>query len=99
MVKLLNDNFIAHKKKILRADDSVYLLLTYFFTEANHFLSKEDIRQDVMFDDDASEGAIRQLIYKTRKWLKKHDLPLEIVNITRKGYKLTKLGKLQQKKS
>jgi DNA-binding winged helix-turn-helix (wHTH) protein len=99
MVKLLNDNFIAHKKKIYRADDSKYLLLKYFFIEATHFLSKEDIRQDVLFDDDASEGAIRTLIYDTRKWLKQNDIPLEIITIIRKGYRLIKRNSLKRKKS
>jgi hypothetical protein len=80
-MKFLNNEIVAHRKKTFRLSGSMYLLLRYFFLEAQHFLSKEDIRQDVLFDDDAREGSIRSLLYETRKWLKQHDIPLDIVTI------------------
>ena len=64
-------------------------LLVEFVKSRNHFLSKEDIRQDVIFDDDAREGSIRTLIYVARKELS--DSPYRIETIARRGYRLHRI--------
>jgi DNA-binding response OmpR family regulator len=69
---------------------STYTLLQQFFETPNTVLSKEDIRQDVLYDDDASEGCIRQCISEARKELRNSGFPYRIDTITRKGYRLVK---------
>ena len=65
-----------------------YTLLKQFFDAANRMLSKEDVRQDVLGDDDAREGTVRQCISEARKELRRNQCPYRIETITRKGYKL-----------
>jgi hypothetical protein len=67
---------------------STYTLLKQFFESPNMMLSKEDIRQDVLYDDDASEGSIRQCILEARKELRRCQFPYRIETIVRKGYRL-----------
>jgi DNA-binding winged helix-turn-helix (wHTH) protein len=67
---------------------STYTLLKQFFETSARVLSKEDIRQDVLYDDDASEGSIRQCISEARKELCRNRFPYRIETITRKGYRL-----------
>ena len=65
-----------------------YTLLQQFFEAPNRTLSKEDVRQDVLFDDDASEGSVRQCIWEARKELRRYQFPYRIETIVRKGYRL-----------
>jgi len=65
-----------------------YTLLKEFFDAPNLTLSKEDIRQDVLHDDDASEGSLRQSILEARKELRRTGFPYRIETIIRKGYRL-----------
>ena len=67
---------------------STYALLKHFFDAPNWTLSKEDVRQDVLNDDDASEGSIRQCILEARKELRRFQFPYRIETIIRKGYRL-----------
>ena len=67
---------------------STYMLLKQFFDAPNKTLSKEDVRQDVLNDDDASEGSIRQCISEARKELRRFQFPYRIETIVRKGYRL-----------
>ena len=67
---------------------STYTLLKQFFDAPNMMLSKEDVRQDVMGDDEAREGTVRQCILAARKELRRHRFPYRIETITRKGYRL-----------
>jgi DNA-binding winged helix-turn-helix (wHTH) protein len=70
-------------------DNAIDRLLSEFFAAPDrHFLSKEDIRQDILWDEYARDGCIRQLIYSARKTLAKENLPWEIHTICRKGYRL-----------
>ena len=68
---------------------STYSLLQQFFEAPNMTLSKEDVRQDVLRDNDAREGSIRQCVLEARKELQHHRFPYRIETITRKGYRLT----------
>jgi len=67
---------------------STYTLLKQFFDAPNMMLSKEDVRQDVMGDDEAKEGSVRQCILAARKELRRNEFPYRIETITRKGYRL-----------
>jgi DNA-binding winged helix-turn-helix (wHTH) protein len=67
---------------------STYMLLKQFFAAPAMTLSKEDVRQDVLGDDDAREGSVRQCILEARKELCRHRFPYRIETITRKGYRL-----------
>jgi DNA-binding response OmpR family regulator len=67
---------------------STYTLLKQFFDAPNMTLSKEDVRQDVMGDDEAREGSVRQCISGARKELRRSGFPYRIETITRKGYRL-----------
>jgi len=67
---------------------STYTLLQQFFDAPGMMLSKEDIRQDVLHDDDASEGSLRQAILEARKELRRTGFPYRIETIIRKGYRL-----------
>jgi DNA-binding winged helix-turn-helix (wHTH) protein len=67
---------------------STYNLLKQFFDAPSMMLSKEDIRQDVLHDDDASEGSLRQSILEARKELRRTGFPYRIETIIRKGYRL-----------
>jgi DNA-binding winged helix-turn-helix (wHTH) protein len=71
---------------------STYMLLKQFFDAPNLTLSKEDVRQDVLNDDDASEGSIRQCILEARKELRRCQFPYRIETIVRKGYRLVAGG-------
>ena len=74
-----------------------YNLLQQFFAAPNMTLSKEDIRQDVLHDDDAKEGSIRQCISEARKELERSGFPYRIETITRKGYRLIRSDMCQEK--
>jgi hypothetical protein len=67
---------------------STYTLLKQFFEAPERTLSKEDVRQDVLGDDDAREGSVRQCILAVRKELRRTQFPYRIETITRKGYRL-----------
>lgn len=79
---------------IVWEDDSVrvspvtFRLVQQFWVAHDRFLSKEDVRQDVVEDDDASETVLRVLIAKARKELKAVHFPYEIVTEWGKGYRL-----------
>jgi len=83
----------------MRTPESFKILMLEFKKADDRFLSKEDIRQDVLFDEYSRDGSIRQLIYEARKILKKRNLvassegrtQYEIITIFRKGFKLRKL--------
>jgi DNA-binding response OmpR family regulator len=64
-------------------------LLMELWISPNKMLSQEDIRQDVIFDDEASDGAVRHVISRARQALKSANLPYNIENIRGKGYRLS----------
>jgi len=70
----------------MRLTPTMKELIAEFKAAPGHFLSKEDIRQDVLHDELANDGTIRQLIHDTRKRLKKS----EIITIHNRGYILAK---------
>jgi DNA-binding response OmpR family regulator len=82
------DHIIAWRNQQHVFSPSTYTLLQQFFAAPNMMLSKEDIRQDVLCDEEASEGCLRQCILAARKELQRHHFPYQIETITRKGYRL-----------
>ena len=76
--------------------DTTRRLLTEFLNAPNHILSHEDIRQDVIFDEWASDSAVRSVIKRARKEIKAcRDCHYEIKPISKKGYKLERLDACQ----
>ena len=63
-------------------------LLTAFWHAPEKLLFREDIRQKVIFDNKASDGAVRQVIDRAKKALQEVNFPYDIKNIRGKGYKL-----------
>jgi DNA-binding response OmpR family regulator len=63
-------------------------LIRAFQKAPNRFLWKEDIRQDVLYDEYASDGAVRTCVYQARKEIKKQGLPYQIETVKGKGYRL-----------
>lgn len=88
-VRFCEDNIVVWEDKPHVFSPSTYTLLQQFFEAPNKMLSKEDIRQDVLYDDDAKEGCIRQCILEARRELERAGFPYRIETITRKGYRLT----------
>jgi len=56
-------------------------LLTAFWHAPEKLLCREDIRQKVIFDNKASDGAIRQVIDRAKKALQRMYSPYDIKNI------------------
>ena len=83
-----DDSIIAWQDQKHVFSSSTYMLLRQFFAAPKMMLSKEDIRQDVLFNDDAAEGCIRQCILEARKELRRTGFPYRIETIIRKGYRL-----------
>ena len=86
--RFFGDSIVAWQDRQHVFTPSTYTLLKQFFDTPNMMLSKEDIRQDVLGDDDAREGSLRQCISAARKELRRHDFPYRIETIIRKGYRL-----------
>ena len=86
--RFCEDNIIVWGNKQHVFSPSTYTLLQQFFNAPNRMLSKEDVRQDVLRDDDAREGSVRQCILLARKELLRTGFPCRIETITRKGYRL-----------
>ena len=86
--RFCEDNIVVWSGQQRVFSYSTYSLLRQFFRAPNMMLSKEDVRQDVLHDDDARDGTIRQCILGARKELLRHGFPYRIETITRKGYRL-----------
>ena len=82
------DNIIVWQDQQRVFSSCTYILLKQFFDAPNMVLSKEDVRQDVLGDDEAREGSLRQCILSARKELRRNEFPYRIETITRKGYRL-----------
>jgi len=90
--RFCEDNIIVWEDQPHVFSPCTYTLLKQFFDAPNMMLSKEDVRQDVLGDDDAKEGSVRQCILAARKELQRTRFPYRIETITRKGYRLVAEG-------
>ena len=88
MCRFCEDGIIIWENRHHVFSPSTYALLQQFFETPNRTLSKEDVRQDVLNDDDAREGSVRQCILAARRELQRTEFPYRIETITRKGYRL-----------
>ena len=69
--------------------DTTRRLLVELWDAPEKMISKEDIRVDVMFDDEASDEAVKMVIRRARQEIEAHSFfPYEIATIPRKGYRL-----------
>jgi hypothetical protein len=69
-------------------DTARRLLVNLWDAPDSRMLSQEDIREDVMFDRDANDDAVRQTVSKVRKELRRKNSIYDIKNIKNKGYQL-----------
>jgi DNA-binding winged helix-turn-helix (wHTH) protein len=86
--RFCEDGIVIWKDRSHVFSPTTYMLLKQFFETSDRVLSKEDVRQDVLGDDDAREGSLRQCILAARKELHRHQFPYRIETIMRKGYRL-----------
>jgi DNA-binding winged helix-turn-helix (wHTH) protein len=77
--------------------DTTCRLLTELLNAPGHMLSHKIIRQDVMFDVEASDSAVRNVVKRARKEMKENGAcRYEIKTICTKGYKLEKIKKVSK---
>jgi len=67
---------------------STFELVRQLWFSPDHTLSKEDVRENVMFNEDASAEALRTLIKEARKELQEADFPHEIETLWGRGYRI-----------
>ena len=68
--------------------DTTRRLLTELWDAPERMLSHEDIRQDVILDEYASDGAVKHVIMRARKELMNHEFAYNIRSIWGKGYQI-----------
>jgi len=85
-----NDNgyIIVWQNNCARFTPSTYRLLRQLWFAPNRSRSKEDVRQDVNEDEEASDGAVRLVIHDARQEMKNAQFPYEIETLWGKGYRL-----------
>jgi len=83
-----NGHIISWRDKSERFTPSVFRLLQQLWFDPDRFLSKEDVCQDVIGDEYASDGAIRHVLCDARKETEKVGFPYVIETVWGKGYKL-----------
>ena len=88
MIKFHPQNIVSVEDEAYLVNPTTYLLLKQFISAPRMLLSKEDIRQDVLFDEDARNGTIRQAIFNARQDILRCYLPIDIYTIIGKGYQL-----------
>ena len=68
--------------------DTTRRLLTELWDAPRRMLSQQDIREDVMLDAYATDGAVREAMRKARRELRSQNFAYDIKNIKNKGYGL-----------
>lgn len=71
---------------------STFRLLQQLWSAPNRTLSKEDVRQDVNEDDEATDEAVWTCMKRARQELESVGFPYEIETLRGKGYRLTKMS-------
>ena len=67
-------------------------LLTALWNAPKKMLSHEDIREDVIWDGEASNKAVERVVARGREELREHQCSFEIVNVYRKGFRLVAIS-------
>jgi len=71
---------------------STYRLIQQLYFAPDRTLSKEDVRERVNEDEEASDGAIRHVLCDARQEMANVEFPYEIETLWGKGYKLNRKG-------
>ena len=69
---------------------ATFRLIQELWYSETKFISKADVRQDVMYDDEAKEGTVRKCLCMARKEIKKSKFPYTIDTVKAKGYSMKK---------
>jgi len=72
--------------------DTTRRLLTELWDAPERMLEKEDIRQDVILDEYASDGAVKQVIGRARIEMQEKRFPYVIKTVFNRGYQLVPKG-------
>ena len=80
----------------IRLSPATFRLVQQLWIAPDRFLSKEDIRQDVIEDDDARDVTLRNRTKEARGELKKGHFPYEIVTVHGKGCRLASRSQEQE---
>jgi len=67
---------------------STFRLVQQLWQAADRTLSKEDVRQDTIFDEEAKPESLRTLVKNARRELESVNFPYEIETLWGKGYRL-----------
>jgi DNA-binding response OmpR family regulator len=73
-----------------RFTPSTFRLVQQLYLAPDRTLSKEDVRQDVLGDEESKQGSIWTCISRVRQELKSVDFPYTILTQRGKGYRLVK---------
>ena len=82
-------NTIVWEEDSLCCSPATFMLVFYLWRAPNRFLSKEEMRENVVQDDDASDLVLRGRIKQARQELRDGDFPYKIITERGKGYRLT----------
>jgi DNA-binding response OmpR family regulator len=91
-----NGHIIAWGDDSEHFSPSTFRLVRQLWIAVDHTLSKEDVRQDVNEDEEASDGAVRHVLYDARQEMTNTEFPYEIETIRGKGCRLIKREQLFQ---
>jgi DNA-binding response OmpR family regulator len=92
-----NGHIIAWGDDSEHFSPATFELLRQMWFVPNRFLSKEDIRQDVIGDDESTDNAIWVRMKTARQELDSVGFPYEIETLRGKGYRLTAKQEPNQK--
>jgi len=87
-----NGHIIAWGNNSEHFTPSTFRLVQQLWLAPDHFLSKEDVRENVNEDEEASDEAIWTCLKRARRELETADFPYEIETVRGKGYRLTKMS-------
>ena len=85
-----NGYTIAWEDDSVRLSPATFLLVFWLWRslKAGRHLSKEEMREHVVGDEDANDSTLRGRIKQARKELEAAGFPFKIVTLLRKGYQL-----------
>jgi DNA-binding response OmpR family regulator len=84
-----NGHVIAWGNDSEHFSPSTFRLVQQLWHAADHFISKEDVREAVQEDEESSPGSIRTCLSRAREELGNVDFPYKIETVHSKGYRLT----------
>ena len=79
---------IIWKNSSMCCTPATFQLVFQLWETSRRFLSKEEVKEVVMCDEEAKEGAVRECIRKARQELRKAEFPYKIETERGKGYRL-----------